>query len=39
MLIDPFWYGVLITLAIEGGLFVGGAMLAFGFLWLAIKFS
>lgn len=38
MLIDPFWAGVLCTLAAEGALFVGGACLAIGFTWIVFKF-
>ena len=34
---DPFWLGVLVTLAVEGGLvFVGGAI-ALGFAYVAAR--
>jgi hypothetical protein len=34
---DPFWLGVLVTLAIEGGLFVGGGLFCFGFFLVMVR--
>lgn len=36
---DPFWLGVLYTLAALGGAWLFGCLLAFGFVWMSIKFG
>lgn len=36
-MIDPFWLGVLYTLAALGGTVLFGAAFAFGYVWMTIK--
>lgn len=38
-MIDQFWFGVLVTLAVEGAFFVAVVLVLLAWLFVAIKFS